>query len=167
MITGGGTGGHIYPALEVGRLCAERGAQLVYLGSIRGQEGKICEDRGIAFKGFPSEPVFSLKTPRGWKALLNLYRASNMARKALGDLKPAVVFSTGGYSSAPVVRAARSLGIPYVLHEANSVPGRSIKLFAPQAKSVAVTFRRSEKEFPGCRVIRTGMPVRKELNSTL
>ena len=79
------------------------------------------------------------------------------------EIKPAVVFSTGGYSSAPVVRAARSLGIPYVLHEATSVPGRSIKLFAQGAKSVAVTFKRSEKEFPGCKVVRTGMPVRKEL----
>lgn len=86
-----------------------------------------------------------------------------MARKALQEVKPNVVFSTGGYSSAPVVRAARSLSIPYVLHEANSVPGRSIKLFAQQAKAVATTFKRSEKEFPGCRVIRTGMPVRKEL----
>lgn len=113
--------------------------------------------------GFPSEPVFSLKTVRGMKALLNLYRASGMARKALVEIKPAAVFSTGGYSSAPVVRAARSLGIPYVLHEANSVPGRSIKLFAQGAKAVAVTFKRSEKEFPGCKIVRTGMPVRKEL----
>lgn len=94
---------------------------------------------------------------------MNLYRASGMARKALVEIKPAAVFSTGGYSSAPVVRAARSLGIPYVLHEANSVPGRSIKLFAQQAKAVATTFKRAEKEFAGCRVVRTGMPVRKEL----
>ncbi len=97
------------------------------------------------------------------KALWNLLRASGMAKKALVEIKPAVVFSTGGYSSAPVVRAARSLGIPYVLHEANSVPGRSIKLFAKGANAVAVTFKRSEKEFPGCKVVRTGMPVRKEL----
>lgn len=165
MITGGGTGGHIYPALEVGRLCAERGWQLVYFGSNRGQEGKICEARGIAFKGFPSEPVFSLRTPRGMKAMFNLLRASGMAKKSLQQLKPQAVFSTGGYSSAPVIRAARSLGIPYVLHEANSIPGRSIKMFAEQAKAVAITFKRSEKEFPGCRVVRTGMPVRKELRN--
>ena len=86
-----------------------------------------------------------------------------MASRALQEIKPAVVFSTGGYSSAPVVRAAKVLGIPYVLHEANSIPGRSIKLFAESAKAVAVTFKRSEKEFTGCRVVRTGMPVRKEL----
>jgi UDP-N-acetylglucosamine--N-acetylmuramyl-(pentapeptide) pyrophosphoryl-undecaprenol N-acetylglucosamine transferase len=62
-----------------------------------------------------------------------------------------------------VVRAAKGLGIPYLLHEANSIPGRSIKMFAQGAKAVATTFKRSEKEFPGCRVVRTGMPVRKEL----
>ena len=55
------------------------------------------------------------------------------------------------------------LGIPYVLHEANSIPGRSIRMFAEKAKAVAITFKRSEKEFPGCRVVRTGLPVRKEL----
>jgi len=86
-----------------------------------------------------------------------------MARRALEEIKPAVVFSTGGYSSAPVVRAAKMAGIPYVLHEANSIPGRSIRLFAETAEAVAVTFKRSEKEFAGCRVVRTGMPVRKEL----
>ena len=104
-----------------------------------------------------------MKTPRGIKAAINLYRASGMARKALEQNRPDVVFSTGGYSSAPVVRAAKSLGIPYVLHEANSIPGRSIRMFAEGAKAVAVTFKRSEKEFPNCRVVRTGMPVRKEL----
>jgi UDP-N-acetylglucosamine--N-acetylmuramyl-(pentapeptide) pyrophosphoryl-undecaprenol N-acetylglucosamine transferase len=165
VITGGGTGGHIYPALEVGRLCADRGWQLIYLGSHRGQEGKICEARGIAFKGFPSEPLFSLKTPRGIKAAINLFRASNMARSTLQEIKPLAVFSTGGYSSAPVVRAAKMLGIPYVLHEANSIPGRSISMFAQGAKAVAVTFKRSEKEFPGCNVVRTGMPVRQELRA--
>ena len=133
------------------------------MGSLRGQEGKICEARGIAFKGFPSEPVFSLRTLRGMRAMVNLVRASGMARKALQTYNPAVVFSTGGYSSAPVVRAARSLGIPYVLHEANSIPGRSIRMFAQGAKAVAITFKRSESEFPDCRVVRTGLPVRKEL----
>jgi UDP-N-acetylglucosamine--N-acetylmuramyl-(pentapeptide) pyrophosphoryl-undecaprenol N-acetylglucosamine transferase len=97
------------------------------------------------------------------KSAIQLFRASLMARKSLQVLKPEVVFSTGGYSSAPVVRAARSLKIPYVLHEANSIPGRSIRFFARDAKTVAITFRRSEKEFPGCRVVRTGLPVRQEL----
>jgi UDP-N-acetylglucosamine--N-acetylmuramyl-(pentapeptide) pyrophosphoryl-undecaprenol N-acetylglucosamine transferase len=74
-----------------------------------------------------------------------------------------VVFSTGGYSAAPVMHAARSLGIPYVIHEQNSVPGRSNLMFAQKAHKVAVTFNRSLKEFPGAQVVRTGMPVRKEL----
>jgi UDP-N-acetylglucosamine--N-acetylmuramyl-(pentapeptide) pyrophosphoryl-undecaprenol N-acetylglucosamine transferase len=96
------------------------------------------------------------------KALFNLYRASGMARKSLQEIKPDVVFSTGGYSSAPVIRAAKGLAIPYVLHEQNSIPGRSIRLFANGAKAIATTFKRSEREFPGCKVVRTGLPVRKE-----
>jgi len=161
VLTGGGTGGHIYPALEVGRLAQERGAELLYLGSIRGQESAICERQGILFQGFPAEPVVTLKSVAGLRALANLYRATGMVKRALVASRPDAVFSTGGYSAAPVVAAARSLGIPYVLHEANSMPGRANRMFARQASAFACTFRTTESHFPG--VVRTGMPIRKAL----
>lgn len=97
------------------------------------------------------------------RALIRLFRSSQMAKKALTEIRPAAVFSTGGYSAAPVMRAARSLKIPYVIHEQNSIPGRSNRMFASEAKAVATTFKKSDKQFPGCRVVRTGLPVRKEL----
>lgn len=147
------------------RLCAERGHELRYLGSLRGQEARLCESRGIPFEGFASEPVFSLLAPKGWVALSRLFRASGLARKSLMRSRPDAVFSTGGFSAAPVVRAARSLGIPYVLHEQNSIPGRSNRLFARGARAVATTFRQSAAHFPGCKVERTGLPVRKALRA--
>lgn len=104
-----------------------------------------------------------MRTLKGIRALIRLFRSSNKARSALQALKPAAVFSTGGYSAAPVMRAARSLGVPYVIHEQNSIPGRSNRMFAQQAKAVATTFKKSDKQFPGARVVRTGLPVRKEL----
>jgi UDP-N-acetylglucosamine--N-acetylmuramyl-(pentapeptide) pyrophosphoryl-undecaprenol N-acetylglucosamine transferase len=162
ILTGGGTGGHIYPALEVGRLAAESGAELAYFGSRRGQEGKICARLGIPFQGFGAEPLVSLRTPRGWIALSKLLRAQVEAGKALKRHRPDVLFSTGGYSAGPVVAAARRLRIPYVLHDSNSVPGRSNRLFAPQAHAFAIVFRSAESHVRG-RVVRTGQPIRKAL----
>lgn len=163
VVTGGGTGGHVFPALEVARLAKAEGHDVLYLGSLRGQEGRACERAAIAFRGFPSEPLYSLKTPRGWRAMSRLLWAVVKARKVLKASRPHAVFSTGGYSSAPVVSAARAMGIPYVVHEQNSVPGRSNLLVAKKAASVATTFHAAAQHFEGCHVVRTGLPVREEL----
>lgn len=163
VITGGGTGGHVFPALEVARLAKADGHDVLYLGSLRGQERRACERAGIAFQGFPSEPLYSLKTPKGWLAATNLLRSVGKARSALKKSRPDAVFSTGGYSSAPVVKAASGLHIPYVVHEQNSVPGRSNLMVAKHAACVATTFHSAEQHFEGCKVVRTGLPVREEL----
>lgn len=162
-ITGGGTGGHVFPALEVALLAREEGAEITYLGSYRGQEGSACQKLGIPFLGFSSAPLTSLRKPGGWKNLYQLLRARVRVRPALVKLKPDVVFSTGGYSAGPVVSAARSLGIPYVIHAGDSVPSRTSTLFSNKAYAVAVTFAAAEKWFPSQRVVRTGQPMRKEL----
>jgi UDP-N-acetylglucosamine--N-acetylmuramyl-(pentapeptide) pyrophosphoryl-undecaprenol N-acetylglucosamine transferase len=163
VVTGGGTGGHVYPALEVARLAAERGAELLYLGSLRGQEGKLCEQRGILFKGFPAEPLYSLRTARGWRSLSKLLQARKMARKHLIAARPDVVFSTGGYSAGPILAAARSLGIPFVIHDGNSVPGRAHRLFGRSAKAFLTTFFATERFYQDRPVIHTGQPIRKQL----
>jgi UDP-N-acetylglucosamine--N-acetylmuramyl-(pentapeptide) pyrophosphoryl-undecaprenol N-acetylglucosamine transferase len=163
VVTGGGTGGHVFPALEVARHAREAGDDILYLGSLRGQERAACSRVGLAFRGFPSEPVYSVKSPKGWKALINLARATLQARAVLKSGQPDAVFSTGGYSSAPVVRAAAMLGIPFVLHEQNAVPGRSNLLSARKAFAIATTFHAAASHFEGCRVERTGLPIRDEL----
>lgn len=163
MITGGGTGGHIYPALEVGRAAQIRGANLSYLGSIRGQESASAAAVSVPFIGFASEPLWSLRTPKGWRALAKLLRATITAKAYLRQKRPDAVFSTGGYGAAPVVFAARSLGVPYFVHEANSVPGRVNRMTAKGAKAFTSVFRATEKHVPGVKVIRTGQPIRAEL----
>lgn len=163
VVTGGGTGGHVYPALEVARLAGVRGAELRYLGSLRGQEGRACAARSIPFEGFPSEPLWSLKTPAGWRALIALWRSRGMARRSLGNDRPDVIFSTGGYSAGPVVAAARSLGIPYIVHSADSVPPRSSAMFAREAFAFTTVFRSTARFFTAREVVRTGQPIRQEL----
>jgi len=163
VLTGGGTGGHVYPALEVAREARSRGWEVRYLGSKRGQEGPACRKERLEFEAFPAEPLVSLRTPRGWRALARLLRSSLLAKRSLRRARPDFVFATGGYSAAPVLRAAQSLRIPYGLHEQNAVPGRTIRIAGPRAAFVATVFRAAEDRLPGCRVVRTGMPVRAEL----
>lgn len=163
VVTGGGTGGHVYPALEVARAAIAKGAEVRYFGSLRGQEVSLSRKANLEFVGFASEPVYSIRKPRGWVALARLARATLHARRALRRHRPDVIFSTGGYSSAPITRAAQMLGIPYVLHEQNAVPGRSNRMAARHALAVATTFHAAAEHFVGAKVVRTGLPVRQEL----
>jgi UDP-N-acetylglucosamine--N-acetylmuramyl-(pentapeptide) pyrophosphoryl-undecaprenol N-acetylglucosamine transferase len=163
LLTGGGTGGHIYPAIEVGRLAAENGAQISYAGSERGQEGKVCANLGIEFVAFGSQPLYSLRTPRGWKSLMALLRARTAAKRYLAHHRPDVVFSTGGYSAAPLMAAARSLGVPFAIHEANSVPGRANRMFASASCFFSSVFRATERYMKGTSTVRTGQPIRSVL----
>lgn len=163
MVTGGGTGGHVFPAIEVARTLQDLGESVSYLGSLRGQESAACERFGIRFQGFASEPLYSLRTVRGLKAAIRLLRAQVAATRYLRVDPPRMVFSTGGYASAPVVAAARKLGIPYVLHEQNSVAGRTNRMLSRQAVAVATVFHATAEHFPGAKVIRMGMPVRREI----
>lgn len=165
VVTGGGTGGHVYPALEIALSGRDAGWEVLYLGSLRGQEGAACARAGIAFEGFASQPLYSLRTPRGWKASVAILRASVLAKRSIRAFAPDALLSTGGYSSAPVMTAARSLRRPYVVHEQNSVPGRTNRMIAKGAACVATTFHTAERAFIGARVVRTGLPVRSELRA--
>lgn len=163
VVTGGGTGGHVFPALELARRGRDEGAEAHFFGSLRGQEAAACRGEGLPFRGFPSGPLYSLATVRGWRGAIGIARARAGARRELAKLKPDVVFSSGGYSSAPVVSAALALGIPVVMLVLDAVPARSNLMFARRCHAVATTFFASEKFLEGCRVVRTGAPIRREL----
>lgn len=165
-VTGGGTGGHVFPALELAKEAHRRGWEVKYFGSIRGQESRACERESIDFQGFPSEPIYSIRTPKGWKAAIKLLKSVRMAKAALREFAPDVLISTGGYASAPPATAARRLKIPYIVHEQNSVPGRANRVLSKQAFCVATVFESAAQRFPGLRVERTGMPIRQELRDS-
>ncbi len=161
VVTGGGTGGHLYPALEIAELARRRGATVVYAGSLRGPEQAVSTSHNFPFRGFHSAPLYSLKQPRGWRSLFLLLRATKEAKVYLREEAPNAVFGTGGYGAAPLMAAARSLGIPLAMHESNSVPGRSNRLFANYAKSITCTFKTTVSVLP--KAVRTGQPIRAEL----
>lgn len=166
IVTGGGTGGHVYPALEIARSAIGRGHDVMYFGSQRGQEKAVCEREGILFRAFPSEPFFGFGSVRGLRSGWNLFWAGQKAKRAMRHADPDTVFSTGGYSSSPVVSAARALEIPYVILEQNSVPGRVNLGAGPHAHAVCTVFKATEPYFTDSTLIRTGMPLRSELRKT-
>lgn len=162
-LTGGGTGGHIFPALEVGRLAALSGDEVRYFGSHRGQEGNASAVAGIPFSATEASPIPRLASIDGVRAVWTLFRSARQVAAEFRAWRPDVLFATGGYSSGPSLRAARSLGIPIVLHEQNSVPGRNTTSMAAAAAKICTVFKETHNYLPKDKVVVTGMPVRYEL----
>ncbi len=140
--TGGGTGGHIYPGLAVIEALRRRGFQgrIVWIGSRKDLDRNIVEARGIEYCAIPSGKLrrsFSLENLADAFRVIAGYVS---ARRLLSQLKPALLFSKGGYVSVPPCRAAASLGIPYVTHESDTSPGLATRLNAGKAERIFVSW---------------------------
>lgn len=164
LLTGGGTGGHIYPALSVARCLA--GDELLYVGTAEGPEARIVPEHGVPFQAVPSRKLSRRGAPHqligallvnGWGVL--------SALGLLRRFRPDVVLGTGGYASAAVMFAAGLLRLPTVIHEANSVPGRANVLLSKRCSRIALTYAATETYFPAGKTVVTGMPVREDLLS--
>ncbi len=166
VVAGGGTGGHIYPALAIAQGLQGRypGAEILYIGVTGGMEEDIVPKAGLPFKGIVAaglERKISLKNLKVcWQAWRGLHEAGRVLRK----WQPAVVIGTGGYVCGPVVLAAARQGIPTLIHEQNALPGLTNRILARFCRLIAVTFADSIPYFPrGARVRLTGLPVRPEI----
>jgi UDP-N-acetylglucosamine--N-acetylmuramyl-(pentapeptide) pyrophosphoryl-undecaprenol N-acetylglucosamine transferase len=165
IVTGGGTGGHIYPALAIAQGLKEKfGAEVVYIGSKKGLESDIVPRERLIFKaidlaGFRRKISFdNIRTL--WKAV----KGYKKAKQIINEFSPAAVIGTGGYVSGPVILAAYRLGIPTIIHEQNAFPGITNRILSRFVNLVALTFEAAESYFPaGTRVRITGLPVSKEL----
>jgi len=169
VVTGGGTGGHIYPALAVAEVM--KGLPdveaVTYVGKTGGLESELVPQNGIDFEG-----ISFYGMPRGKSPLLpfkllawglKLREARENAHQILKRLQPDVVFGTGGYVSAPVLMAAHSLKIPYVVHEPDAKPGLVNQLMSKNAAVITTSFSEgaeSLKQKPSQQVIVTGNPIR-------
>jgi UDP-N-acetylglucosamine--N-acetylmuramyl-(pentapeptide) pyrophosphoryl-undecaprenol N-acetylglucosamine transferase len=166
VVTGGGTGGHIYPAIAVAQemLRFLPGSRCFYLGTPNGMEKEIVKRQGIPFCEVRSSGVAG-KSPI--VAIKGLARASLGVTDAMGylrDIRPDVVLGTGGYVSGPVVLAAYLMRIPSAIQEQNAVPGKTNKLLSILAKRTFAAFECSRRFFPTrSMVIVSGNPVRREL----
>lgn len=164
VVSGGGTGGHIYPALALLDRLQERGMvdAALYVGTARGLEARIVPDHGVDFatvkiQGFSRKLSFSgLRTNL---ETVHLFLASvKRARTILADFKPDVVVGTGGYVSGATLYAAAKMGIPTVIHESNSVAGITNKFLGHYVTKVAISFDDVKSDFPAKKVVMTGNP---------
>ena len=168
VVSGGGTGGHIYPALAIARGLQDRypGAEILYVGTTGGMEADLVPKEGLPFQGIAAaglERKLSLRNLRVlWQAGRGFLQACGIIKRFL----PNAVIGTGGYVCGPVVLAAALKGIPTLIHEQNALPGITNRILARFAGRVAVTFADSAIFFPNeKKTILTGLPVRPEILS--
>ncbi len=162
VITGGGTGGHVVPAIAIGRALVARGhdpASLHFVGSRRGIEGRLVPEAGFSLTMLPGRGIQRRLTVENLPAVAGMGRAITQATVLLRRERPRVVISVGGYASLACALAAATLRIPLVLQEQNAAPGAAHRTVARFARACAVSY-------PGTRLPRatvTGNPVRQEV----
>ena len=164
ILSGGGTGGHVYPAVAVAealkRILGEDGVEILFVGA----EGKM-EMTAVPKAGYRiiGVPIAGLQRTLSAKNLLLPFRVMKSVRQAKSILKgfqPDVVVGFGGYASAPVLWAAQRMGIPTVIQEQNSYAGLVNKIVSKSAKSICVAYDGMERFFPADRIVKTGNPLR-------
>lgn len=166
LFAGGGTGGHIYPALALAQEAAARGRELssVFVGRAGGPEEKIVPEAGFELFTLKVMGLARFWSPRNLLFPIQLTKALFAARKLLHRLRPSVVVGTGGYVSFPILFWAQWKRIPNVLQEQNSVPGLVTRLLAPRASVVFLGFAEAAEYFSRLEnLLFTGNPVRPNL----
>lgn len=162
VLSGGGTGGHVYPALAIGEALRQLAdVELLYVGTADGLEARVVPPHGVPFEAIPAAGVIRKSPAAALRGLWLLARGALRARAVLARFRPHAVVGTGGYASAPVVWAACRMGVPTLIHEQNAVPGVTNRWLSRCADVVAVPHPEVAARFPAARrVVVTGNPVR-------
>ncbi|MCL6581808.1 MAG: undecaprenyldiphospho-muramoylpentapeptide beta-N-acetylglucosaminyltransferase [Firmicutes bacterium] len=169
IVCGGGTGGHVYPALAILRAVQELqpATEVLYVGTAGGLEAGIVGGEGLPFEAVPSGGIVGKGPLAAVGAGLAAARGVLAAVRILRRFRADVVLGTGGYAAGPVALAARLCGVPLVLHEQNAFPGVTNRVASRWAYAVAVPFAEARSHFPrGARVVVTGNPVRRSILET-
>lgn len=165
MLTGGGSGGHLYPAISIAQALQASPVSCapVFIGTRAGLEARVVPGVGFEFHAVSSHKITRPLSPGTALSLAAIVWGTLQAGVLLRRLTPVAVVGTGGYASAGVVLAAAVQGIPALIHEQNSVPGRANRLLARFVRRVALTFPESASFFPAAKTVVTGLPVRPEI----
>ncbi len=163
LLTGGGTGGHVYPALAVAEALRRLApaAEVRYAGTAAGIERRLAEAAGLRFHAVPASGVRGLGAAARVRFVVNFARGTAGALGLLGRWRPDVVLGTGGYVTGPVLMAARLRGVPCALQEQNAVPGSANRLAARWARRIYLGEEAARRWLPAARCVVTGNPVRE------
>ncbi|MFQ3549659.1 MAG: undecaprenyldiphospho-muramoylpentapeptide beta-N-acetylglucosaminyltransferase [Armatimonadota bacterium] len=167
MLTGGGTGGHIYPAISIGQAIREMlpEADILFGGSEHGPEKKIASDAGFNFVAIPSSPLLKSSLFRNMNSFGKLISGIFKAKKILNDFNPDILIGTGGYTTAAFIIAQKIRKGKVVIHEQNAVPGRTNLWLSRIADKICISFESSISYFKREKAEFTGMPIRRDFLS--
>ncbi|MCM1153362.1 MAG: undecaprenyldiphospho-muramoylpentapeptide beta-N-acetylglucosaminyltransferase [Muribaculum sp.] len=164
LISGGGTGGHIFPALSIANALKRRlNAEILFVGADNRMEMERVPAAGYKIIGLPVAGFDRRHLLRNFGVLMKLRKSLKIARKVVKDFKPDIAIGVGGYCSGPTLKAAQRAGVPTLLQEQNSYAGVTNKLLAKKAKAICVAYPGMERFFDADKILLTGNPVRKDL----
>lgn len=166
VIAGGGTGGHVTPALALGEVFRDAGDETLFVGTDRGMEKRLVPEAGFELVTLASRPLVGRSLLDRMRALLGLAATTWRARRVLRRFRTDLVISVGGYAAVPPTLAAASLGVPVALVEPNAVPGAANRLGARFARRIYCGFAEGARSLAGDadpRLRITGVPLRAEL----
>lgn len=164
LISGGGTGGHIFPALSIANALKSRvDCDILFVGADNRMEMERIPAAGYPIKGLPVAGFDRKNLLKNIGVLVKLRKSIAMARKIVKDFKPDIAIGVGGYCSGPTLKAAQRAGVPTLLQEQNSYAGVTNKLLAKKAAKICVAYPGMERFFPGEKIVLTGNPVRKDI----
>ena len=165
LISGGGTGGHIFPALSIANAIEREmpGTEILFVGAENRMEMKRVPDAGYEIIGLPVAGFDRKHLWRNFGVLLKLWKSLRLARRVVRTFKPDIAIGVGGYASGPTLKTAQRAGVPTLLQEQNSYAGVTNKLLAAKAKAICVAYPGMERFFPSDRIVMTGNPVRKAI----
>ena len=172
IFAGGGTAGHINPALAVAGYVREKrpDAEILYIRAVGGMEERLVKQAGFEFRGIKisgfSRKINIASLKKNIVTLKRVLTASAESKEIIKSFKPDICVGTGGYVSGPILRKAAQMGVPIIIHEQNAFPGVTTKMLSNKADCVMLAIEQAKKFFSEkCNVVVTGNPIRKEIIS--
>lgn len=164
IISGGGTGGHIFPALSIANALKRRvDADILFVGAENRMEMEKVPAAGYRIEGLPVAGFNRKNLLKNVAVVVKLLRSMSKARRIVKEFRPDIAIGVGGYASGPTLKAAQQAGVPTLLQEQNSYAGVTNKMLAKGAKRICVAYPGMERFFPDEKIVMTGNPVRKEI----
>lgn len=167
LISGGGTGGHIFPAVSIANALREvdPSCEILFVGALGRMEMERVPQAGYPIIGLPVKGFDRSHPWRNIRVVIDLLRSMSQARKIVRDFRPDVGIGVGGYASGAAMKMAAKMGVPILLQEQNGFAGVTNKLLKDDAKKICVAYEGMERFFPKEKIILTGNPVRQNLTS--
>ncbi len=169
ILSGGGTGGHIFPALSIANEIKKRnpGCEILFVGALGRMEMEKIPAAGykiigLPVMGFPRKPSLQI-----FRFFVSLLKSASLARKIVTNFNPQIAIGVGGFASGPLLRAAAKKRVPTLIQEQNSYAGITNKLLSKKVKTICVAYDKMERYFPKEKIIFTGNPVRENLIQNL